>query len=339
MKRLLWPVALLLAGCGGPQQSALNSAGAQAGRIETLWWFFLWLLAAIFVIVMAVLLLALARRRRGIEQEPLEATHRPSANTERKLTRSVTAATIISVVILLGLIVVSISTGKAISGLGDTKNGMTVEVIGNQWWWYVRYLNDQAGSIVVTANEIHIPVGRPVMIRGGSNDVIHSFWVPNLHGKRDLIPSRVTTEWIEADRPGRYRGQCAEFCGVQHAHMALWVVAETPEQFDAWMRRQLQPSVVPADAQKQRGQQVFLNNACVFCHAITGTTAAGQVGPDLTHFASRLTIAAGTLPNTKGNLGGWIADPQNIKPGNHMATVPLPSGDVEPLLDYLESLQ
>ena len=241
--------------------------------------------------------------------------------------------------ILLGLIVVSISTGKSLSSLGQTQNGMTIEIIGNQWWWYVRYLNDDASRIVVTANEIHIPVGRPVMIRGTSKDVIHSFWVPNLHGKRDFIPSRVNTEWIEADRPGRFRGQCAEFCGIQHAHMALWVVAESANQFEAWMRAQLQPSVAPADPENVRGQQVFLNNACVYCHAISGTPAAGQVGPDLTHFGSRFALAAGTLPNTKGNLAGWIADPQNVKPGNHMATVPLKPEDVEPLLDYLESLK
>jgi cytochrome c oxidase subunit 2 len=169
--------------------------------------------------------------------------------------------------------------------------------------------------------------------------VIHSFWVPRLHGKIDLIPSRVNTEWIEADRPGRFRGQCAEFCGIQHAHMALWVIAESPDEFAAWMRHQLQPAAEPSDAATQRGQQVFLDNACILCHAIAGTRAAGQVGPDLTHFGSRLTLAAGTLPNNKGNLGGWIADPQNIKPGNHMATVPLPTEDLEPLLDYLESLK
>ncbi|MDQ6679318.1 MAG: cytochrome c oxidase subunit II [Acidobacteriota bacterium] len=339
MKRLLWPAALMLAGCAGRQQSAVDAAGLQAGKIETLWWFFLWLMTAIFLSVMAVLLLALTRRHRGIEQEPLEATHRPPEQTERKLTRVVTAASVVTVLILLGLIIVSIATGKSISRLGETKNGMVVEVTGNQWWWYVRYQNDQASRTVVTANEIHIPVGRPVMIRGTSNDVIHSFWVPNLHGKRDLIPSRVTTEWIQADRPGRYRGQCAEFCGAQHAHMALWVVAETPSQFAKWMDNQRQPAAAPSNAIRQRGQDIFLNNACVFCHAVSGTRAMGQTGPDLTHFGSRSTLAAGTLPNTKGNLGGWIADPQNIKPGNHMATVPLKSEEVEPLLDYLESLQ
>jgi len=182
-------------------------------------------------------------------------------------------------------------------------------------------------------------VGRPVLIRGSSLDVIHSFWIPNLQGKRDLIPGRTTTEWFQADQPGRYRGQCAEFCGLQHAHMALWVVAESPDQFRKWMATQLQVAANPSNASEQRGHDVFLDHACVLCHSIRGTTAAGQVAPDLTHFGSRLSIAAGTLPNNRGNLAGWIADPQAIKPGNHMATVPLKSEDMSPLLDYLESLK
>ena len=309
-------------------QSALNAAGPQAGRIAGLLWGFVILLGAIFIAVMAVTLWALLRRR-DTERE---------AGHDTRVTRTVTGATIATVVILFGLLIASVSTGKAISGMGG-QNALVVELTGNQWWWSVRYPNSDPSMIVVTANEIHIPVGRPVMIKGTSHDVIHSFWVPNLHGKRDLIPSRTTIEWIQASRQGRYRGQCAEFCGLQHAHMALWVIAEPQDQFDAWVRHQLQPGASPSDPDKQRGQQVFLNNACVFCHAITGTPAAGQVGPDLTHLASRMTIAAGTLPNNKGNLGSWILDPQNIKPGNHMATINIKPEDLQPLLDYLESLQ
>ena len=225
---------MLLSGCGGHQQSVIDPAGSQAGLIVQLWWFFLWLLGVIFVLVVAVMLWALTRKHRGIEQEPLERTHVPSPETERRMSRVVTGASILTVAILLGLIVMSIATGKSMSSLGNQKNGIAVEVTGNQWWWYVRYLNDDASKIVVTANEIHIPVGRPVMIRATSNDVIHSFWVPNLHGKRDLIPSRVNVEWIQADHPGRYRGQCAEFCGQQHAHMALWVIAESEQEFEKW---------------------------------------------------------------------------------------------------------
>jgi cytochrome c oxidase subunit II len=340
LRRLLLLLsALVLGGCAGPQQSVIDAAGPQSGRIAALWWFFLALLGAIYIVVMALALLALARRRRSIEQEPLERTHIPSGATEHRLTRIVTGAGIATTLVILGLIVASVSTGKGISELGNRQNAIAIEVIGNQWWWYVRYPNDIANRIVVTANEIHIPVGRPVMLRVTSNDVIHSFWAPNLHGKIDLIPSRVNTEWLQADRPGRFRGQCAEFCGMQHAHMALWVIAEPENRFQAWMNRQLQPAIEPNDPDKLKGRQVFMNHACIFCHTIAGTPAAGSVGPDLTHLASRLTIAAGTLPNTKGNLGGWIADPQNIKPGNHMATVEINPQDLQPLLDYLESLQ
>src|SRR5256885_15962759 len=211
-----------------PFQSALDPAGQQASHIATLWWGMFALLTAIFVIVVAAALWALTRRHRGIEQEPLERTHIPSAQTEARLTRIVGGATIVTVAIIFALIVFSVSTGNAVSSLSTRKDAIAIEVIGNQWWWYVRYLNDDPSQIVVTANEIHIPVGRPVMIRGTSHDVIHSFWVPNLHGKRDLIPSRVTTEWIQADRAGRFRGQCAEFCGLQPAPMAPCGVAGPP---------------------------------------------------------------------------------------------------------------
>jgi cytochrome c oxidase subunit 2 len=297
------------------------------------------LLTVIFLIVIALAAWPLIRRRPGVEQERLEQSHKPSDETERKLGRTVGFATALTILILFGLVVISVSSGKAISGPRNDAKPITIEVTGNQWWWRFRYLNDDPSRIIVTANEIHIPVGRPVIIRGTSTDVIHSFWVPNLQGKRDLIPSRVTTMWIDADRPGKFRGQCAEFCGLQHAHMSLWVVAEPEADFQRWTENQLKPAVTPSDPVKQRGRDVFLENACILCHAIQGTPAAGQIGPDLTHVGSRLTIAAGALPNNKGNLGGWITDPQTIKPGNHMATVPLQPDDLQALLDYLESLQ
>ena len=329
---------LLAAISASAQQSALAPAGTQSQRIADLWWFFLALLGAVFVIVMAFTLWTLVRRPPAWA-DSIEQTHEPPTPVERKLGRNVALGTGLTLLILFGLIVLSVSSGKAIGSLGTGGPPLVVEVTGNQWWWYVRYPNDDPSRIVVTANEIHIPVGRPVQIRGKSQDVIHSFWVPNLHGKRDLIPSHTTTETIEADQPGKYRGQCAEFCGLQHARMALWVVAEPAGQFNAWMEQQLKPAPEPADPVQHRGQQVFLENACVLCHAIQGTPAAGQVGPDLTHLASRLTLAAGTLPNTKGDLAGWITDPQRIKPGNHMATVPLRPDDLQALLEYLRSLQ
>jgi cytochrome c oxidase subunit 2 len=328
-----------LANCAGYQQSAIDPAGQQAGRIDTLWWFFFWLLGIIFLLVMITMLLTLTRRDRGVENEPAQSRHKPPEETDARVRRVVTGASVVTIVILFVLIVSSVVTGKAISELGQKKNPLTIEVTGNQWWWQIRYVNDDPSQSLVTANEIHIPVSRPVQIRGLSNDVIHSFWVPNLHGKRDLIPSRTTTEWIEAGHPGIYRGQCAEFCGLQHAHMAIWVVAEPEDKFNAWFQAQLQPAVPPSDEARQRGQQVFLHNACIFCHQIRGTPAAGQNAPDLTHFGSRRGIAANTVPNTKGNLGGWIVDPQSMKPGNHMATIAIASRDLQPLIEYLEGLK
>jgi cytochrome c oxidase subunit 2 len=341
MRRVWLPVIALslLLGCAGHQQSVIDPAGPQSGKINDLWWSFFWLLGVIFIIVMVVLLLTLTRRQPNIGQDSIEATHRASEETESRMRRIVTGATITTIVILFVLIIASVGTGKSIADLKFRKNPLTIQVTGIQWWWQIEYVNSDPSRTLVTANEMHIPVGRPVQILEQAQDVIHSFWVPNLHGKRDLIPSRTTEEWIEADRPGVYRGQCAEFCGLQHAHMSLWVIAEPEDKFDAWVRAQLQPAANPSTPDTERGQQVFMNHACIFCHQIRGTTAAGQNAPDLTHFASRRGIAANTLPNTKGNLAGWILDPQSVKPGNHMATIAVNSTDLQPMVDYLESLK
>ena len=172
-----------------------------------------------------------------------------------------------------------------------------------------------------------------------SMDVIHSFWVPQLHGKIDLIPGTATTLWLRADQPGEYRGMCAEYCGVQHAKMQFLVVAEPPDQFQAWLDLQRQPAAVPTDPLAQRGLQVFLSSSCVTCHAIRGTSATGALGPELTHLASRRTLGAGILPNTRGTLAGWIADPQSIKPGVHMPPSDLTGEQLQALVVYLETLR
>ena len=220
-----------------------------------------------------------------------------------------------------------------------SKNPISIQVIGHQWWWEVVYPNTDPSQQVTTANEIHIPVGVPVVLNTASRDVIHSFWAPNLQGKRDLIPGYTTALWFEADRPGVFRGQCAEFCGLQHAKMAFYIVAEEPAKFQDWLQHQIAPAPSPDTDQKRRGQQVFESNACVMCHTVRGTLAGSRVGPDLTHVASRISLAAGTLPNNPGNLAAWIVDSQSIKPGNRMPPNMLPASDLQDLLAYLESLK
>ena len=321
------------------KQSMWHASGYNAAHIQELAIFFGILLGVIFLIVLGFALLTIGRRHRGIQQEPIEGSHHPSEQTESRLRRVVSIATGITVLILFGLTILSVSMGKTVSASIAPAGSLYIDITGTQWWWKVRYANEDSSRILLTANEIHVPIGRPIAIRGNSEDVIHSFWVPSLQGKRDLIPGRPTLEWLQADQPGEYRGQCAEFCGLQHAHMAFWVIAHTPDQFDAWMNSQLRPAAEPSNEDESRGREIFLKSACILCHTIRGTDAAAQVGPDLTHFGSRKTIAAGTLDNTKGNLAGWIADPQTIKPGTHMATVPIQPAEMQPLIDYLESLK
>jgi cytochrome c oxidase subunit 2 len=211
----------------------------------------------------------------------------------------------------------------------------TIQVIGHQWWWEVRY----PGTSAVTANEIHIPTNTRVNVVGTSVDVIHSFWVPELNRKIDLIPGRTNRVLLDADHPGVYRGQCAEFCGLQHAHMAMYVIAEPPAKFNAWLTNMAKPARTPATAQERKGLQVFLSQPCSGCHQLRGTSARGDVGPDLTHLQTRMTLAALTIPNRKGYLGGWILDPQHIKPGNKMPGLKLSGPDFQALLAYLETLR
>jgi cytochrome c oxidase subunit 2 len=186
---------------------------------------------------------------------------------------------------------------------------------------------------------LHIPVGRPVLLKLRSVDVIHSFWVPNLHGKIDAIPSRHNVFWLQADKPGIYVGQCAEYCGLQHAHMRMRIFADPPDKFADWLGQQQQDSHVPQTGEQSRGRVVFLNGPCIICHQIRGTDAHGSYGPDLTHVGSRTTIAAGTLPMTRGNLAGWIIDSQRLKPGTHMPGMNLSSDEVQLIAAYLESLK
>lgn len=253
----------------------------------------------------------------------------------------VIGATVVTTVMLFVYLIMSFVAGRAISSPlhGEDMSVLTIDVTGHQWWWEVRYGDKNPSRSFTTANEIHIPVGQPVLLRMTSQDVIHSFWVPNLMGKKDLIPGKYSTLMFQADKPGVYRGQCAEYCGLQHAHMALIVVAESPDTYNAWRESQIHPAVEPASDAAKRGQQVFLSNPCIMCHTVRGTQAGSNLGPDLTHIGSRQTIAAGTLPNTRGHLSGWIMDSQSVKPGNKMPPNNLSPEDLQALLDYLQSLK
>lgn len=331
---------------------ALAPSGPQAGTIARLWWLYLAVVAVVCLLVVLAVLLAIARRRSrsSLPEAPaLADTARPAAEParalrtldparERRALRFVTASAAASAIALALLFVESVVTANRLEALPKS-DALHVEVVAQQWWWEVRYPDSNPSLQAVTANEIHIPVGRTVVFQLNATDVIHSFWVPSLHGKGDLIPGRPTSLALRADRAGVYRGQCAEFCGNAHAFMAFSVVAEPPARFDAWLTRQRAAPAPPATPAEQRGQQVFLNGPCSLCHTVAGTTAQGHTGPDLSHVASRSALAAESFPNRRGWLAAWLLDSQHLKPGNHMPAVTVPPADLHALIAYLESLR
>jgi cytochrome c oxidase subunit 2 len=228
--------------------------------------------------------------------------------------------------------------GRALRNL-PKENAVKIKATGHQWWWEFRYEDPTPSNILETANEIHIPVGRPVDFELQSPDVIHSFWIPNLHGKRDMIPGHTTHTTMQADRPGTFWGQCAEFCGYEHALMRFKVVAEPEAEFQKWLAASRQPAPEPTTETAKKGKTIFLGRTCVMCHTIQGSGAGGMIGPELTHIASRSHIAAGSFPNTRGYLAGWIANPQQLKPGVRMPPNTLAPDELQSLLDYLETLK
>lgn len=301
----------------------MEPASPPARTIAQLGWLFFILGTIIFVAVMAYLLYALLRSRQSETRSP--------AGTWVVII----AGMIIPGIILTVLFIFNTNALGQVAAPNEADTELVIEITGNQWWWEVTYPEQQ----FETANEIHIPVGRPVLLHLRSQDVIHSFWVPDLHGKRDLIPGQDNEFWIQADEPGVYLGLCAEYCGTQHAKMQFYVIAEEEADFNDWIAQMQQPAPAPESESAQRGLEVFLSADCVQCHAIEGTDATGDLGPDLTHLAARQTIGAGILPMTRGNLGGWVADPQQIKPGVYMPSSNLSGEDLNALLDYLMSLQ
>jgi cytochrome c oxidase subunit 2 len=316
---------VLVSGCNGIR--SLQPKGIAAERIAELWWFQFFLAIPFFLAVVILLLLAI-RRRRGEGRKPARSRGM--------------AIMLIGGVILPALAMVSLmySATRALADVSAQAGQaeLTVEVQGERWWWRIGYTED--GNTFFTANEIHIPAGVTVSLALSSDNVIHSFWVPELNGKRDLIPGVPDTFWIQANSPGTYHGQCAEFCGAQHAKMHFLVIALEPQDFGEWLDHERQPATLLTEGDEFfQGQQAFLGSPCIACHTIRGTSASGTIAPDLTHLGSRQDIGAGTLSNVPGNLAAWIVDSQQFKPGNLMPPVPLPPDQLTSIVGYLESLQ
>jgi len=337
---------LLLASRAVPSadfQSSIDSRGPQAGQIESLWWIYFWITFVIYLLVLAFLVMAVARRRREKKADDFAAEGAPQLHmpmgSQRRTTLVISIATGATLVTLLVLLFADFFTGRKLYALAKDPDPIKIKVIGKQWWWEFRYEDELTSNVFTTANELHIPVGRTVHLDLTSQDVIHSFWIPNLAGKKDMIPGQQAAIRLRADEAGEYRGQCAEFCGHQHAHMRFVVLAEAPETFGTWLAESRKSAKEPETPSQKRGRDVFLGSSCVMCHTIAGTAARATVGPNLTHIASRKMIAAGALENNRGNLSGWILDPQHIKPGTRMPQNNINPPDLQALLDYLQSLK
>jgi cytochrome c oxidase subunit II len=336
---LLVFLMLLVSSCGAfpispsTTPSSLDPHGPSASHIANLWWLMFGLGVLVYVLVMGILIAAILRRQRATSETP------PAAEDGKGWKWLLWGGVALPAVVLTIVFGSTIFVLAAVNPPPDT-NALTINIVGRRWWWQVSYKTQGFD----TANEIHIPVGVPVNLILESGDVIHSLWIPQLNGKMDAIPGKVNNLTIQADDPGVYRGECAEYCGLQHAHMGFMVVAQSQTDFDAWITKQQQPVSDPADDAAMRGQQVFLKGGCVYCHTVRGLDdksidASGvDLGPDLTHLFSRLTIAGASLTNNLGNLSGWVADAQHVKPGSLMPPVYLPSQDLQDLLAYLQTL-
>jgi cytochrome c oxidase subunit 2 len=316
-------LTLALTACGSNYPSFLRSSGPDAAWQRGLWWILFAISAVIFFEVILIMGYGAWRKPSAAEQEAHHDFGTPLLWIGG---------------IILPLIILATVLGLTVDGMlttSDPPANLTIEVVGHQWWWEVRYPSEH----IITANEIHIPVGQPVRVELTSADVIHDFWVPQISGKIDAIPGETNTIQLEASTAGNYRGECLVYCGLQHANMNFLVVAQSPSDYDAWVSTESAPPAPPATTDLIQGQQIFLSSSCVYCHTVAGTSAQGTTGPDLTHIGSRQYIAAGVLPNNPGTLGGWINNPQQIKPGNLMPPSDFSGPDLQLLLAYLESLK
>ena len=327
VRALAMVVALLLAGCNGVQ-SSLAPAGDQSAAIDHVWQIMVWTCSTIYLFTLGALAWAIWRRRtvavrEGVSRDPL-------------LSRALFAWVVLVVGLLTWFVAVSFLADRRLHG--GTPD-LEIRITAKQWWWQVEYLSPEPSQQFTTANELRLPRDRTARIELKSGDVIHSFWVPALSGKEDLIPGYTNAVFLTPRRDGTFRGQCAEFCGLQHAHMALDVQVTDEATFRAWTAKQLAPAPSPSSTTALRGAEVFNRTACATCHTVRGTPAGGRVGPDLTHLASRRTLAAGALPMERDAMAKWLNDPQHPKPGNLMPAVPLSKDDSSALVDYLMGLK
>jgi cytochrome c oxidase subunit 2 len=312
----------------------LDAAGTRAQTILPLTWFTLGVSILVCLIVGVLLWLGVRRARSSGGAHETRSTAIQRGGNGIKW---ITIGLLISAAPLLATLIWTMVALAAVSG-PPKHPGLTLDVTAHQWWWEVHYASSQPSEGFTTANEIHIPVGVPVLVRLHGADVIHSFWVPKLSGKTDVIPGQTNLSWMQAERPGRYRGQCGEFCGFQHAYMGFEVVAEPRADFERWRAAELEPAPPPVTAAQTRGQ-ALVQYRCGLCHQVRGTEARAISAPDLTHLMSRRTIAAGRLLNNPGNLAGWIEDPQGIKPGNLMPNQYLSSQQLSDAQAYLGLLR
>ena len=316
-------LTVLLAGCGG-EQSTLQPHSEPAHAIRTLWWWMLVAAGIVFFGAVGMIAIAVARRRE--EGMPLLG----SGDARGRLLVVIFGIVIPLITLVATFIVANFAVAAKTDAPAAGADPLRIDVVGHQWWWEARY--PRSGAVV--ANELHIPVRTRVEVTVATDDVIHSFWVPELNRKIDLIPGERNRVELYADRPGRYRGQCAEYCGLQHAHMGLLVIAEPPGAFQRWLRAQAAPQQGGG-----AGYATFDSVGCGACHAIRGTDARGKVGPDLTHVASRQTLAALTIPNRRDQMIRWLRDPQGVKYGARMPAVAMSDRQRAQIADYLDGLR
>ena len=311
----------------------LRTAGPAADPATRLNWGLMAISCAVVLIVTLLLLWGIWRRRPQLQ---LDAQGRLPVLPARGGMQWIYIGVTLTGVVLLATTVWTVLTLAAVAA-PPRKPAVEIEVVAHQWWWELRYKGESPSQTLLSANEIHIPAGEPVLLKLASDDVIHSFWIPRLAGKTDIIPGQVNHAWLQADAPGRYRGQCGEYCGAQHAHMALYVVAQDKADFDRWRQQQMQGARLD-QGQAVRGMAVFMAR-CAICHTVRGTGSFGRTGPDLTHLMSRATIAGGILPNNTGALHGWVADAQAVKPGAHMPAMHLSPQELHEVVAWLQTLE